>query len=138
MSYGWISCTLGPQVSLINAKRTLASHPAQSPAIFGCPDAEGEHQNRSNPIVLKRLNVSLGSRAVLTTTSASRPLYPRQPTTCCNAQVVDAVNLKDRLRDIETNRRDRLHDLAPPNQWCPNSAHIDGTLVPREEPSTAS
>jgi hypothetical protein len=28
---------------------------------------------------------------------------------------IDAVNLKNRLRDIETNRRDRLHDLAPPN-----------------------
>src|SRR5580704_12851157 len=30
------------------------------------------------------------------------------------------------------------HDLAPPNHRRPNSTHIDGTLVPVEEPSTAS
>src|SRR5262245_8223887 len=30
---------------------------------------------------------------------------------------IDAVNLKTRLREIETNRRGRLHDLAPPNHW---------------------
>jgi hypothetical protein len=28
--------------------------------------------------------------------------------------------------------------LDPPNRRCPNSTHIDGTLVPVEEPSTAS
>jgi hypothetical protein len=32
---------------------------------------------------------------------------------------IDAMNLKNRLRDIETNRRGRLHDLAPPNHWVP-------------------
>jgi hypothetical protein len=31
-----------------------------------------------------------------------------------------------------------LHDLAPPNRGGPNSAHIHGTHVPVEEPSTAS
>jgi hypothetical protein len=36
------------------------------------------------------------------------------------------MNLKDRLRDIETDSRNRLHDLAPPNHECPNSTHIDG------------
>jgi hypothetical protein len=48
------------------------------------------------------------------------------------------VNLKDRLRNIETDCRDRLHDLAPPNRGSLNSAHIFGTHVPVEEPSTAS
>src|ERR1700747_3474386 len=39
---------------------------------------------------------------------------------------VNAMNLKDRLRDIETDSRNRLHDMAPPNHECPNSTHIDG------------
>ena len=51
---------------------------------------------------------------------------------------IDAVNLKDRLRDIETDCRDRLHDLAPPIRGGFNSTHIYGTPVPVEEPSTAS
>src|SRR5277367_2335733 len=32
---------------------------------------------------------------------------------------VNAMNLKDRFRDIETDCRDRLHDLAPPNHRMP-------------------
>ena len=40
---------------------------------------------------------------------------------------IDGMNLKDRLRDIETNCRDRL---APPNRGSLNSAHIHGTHVP--------
>jgi len=32
---------------------------------------------------------------------------------------VNAMNLKDRLRDIETDSRNRLHDLAPPNHPVP-------------------
>ena len=51
---------------------------------------------------------------------------------------INAVNLKDRLRDIETDCRDRLHDLAPPNRGGLNSTHFHGTHVPVEEPSTAS
>jgi hypothetical protein len=43
----------------------------------------------------------------------------------------------DRLRNIETVGRNRLHDLAPPNHRCPNSTHLDCTLAPVEEPSTA-
>src|SRR5262249_24039044 len=39
---------------------------------------------------------------------------------------VNTMNLKDRLRDIETDSRNGLHDLAPPNHECPNSTHIDG------------
>jgi hypothetical protein len=39
---------------------------------------------------------------------------------------IDAMNLKHRLRDIETDCRNRLHSLAPPNHECPNSTHIDG------------
>jgi hypothetical protein len=51
---------------------------------------------------------------------------------------IDTVNLKHRLRDIETDCRDRLHDLAPPNRGCLNSTHIHGAHAPVEEPSTAS
>src|SRR4029077_2532695 len=51
---------------------------------------------------------------------------------------VDAMNLKDRLCDIETDSRNRLHDLAPPNHRRSNSTRIHGTHVPVEEPSTAS
>ena len=40
------------------------------------------------------------------------------------------MDLKNRLRDIETDCRDRLHDLAPPNRGGLNSAHIHGTPVP--------
>ena len=48
------------------------------------------------------------------------------------------MNLKNGLRDIETDCRDGFHDLAPPNRRGPNSTHIRGTHVPVEEPSTAS
>jgi len=55
------------------------------------------------------------------------------------AIAIDAVNLKNRLREIETNRRGRLHDLVPPNHWVPKHPSLHGTLVPRvEEPSAAS
>ena len=32
---------------------------------------------------------------------------------------IDSVNLKNRLRDIETDSRDRLYSLAPPNHRVP-------------------
>jgi hypothetical protein len=32
---------------------------------------------------------------------------------------VDAVDLKNRLRNIETDRRNPLHDLAPPESSAP-------------------
>jgi hypothetical protein len=32
---------------------------------------------------------------------------------------VNAMNLEDRFRDIETDSRNRLHDLAPPNHPVP-------------------
>ena len=51
---------------------------------------------------------------------------------------IDAVNLKNRLRDVETDCRNRLHDLAPLNGGASISTHIHGTHVPVEEPSTAS
>ena len=47
---------------------------------------------------------------------------------------IDAMNLKNRLCDVETNCRNRLHDLAPPNRGRLNSTHIRGTHVPVEEP----
>jgi len=46
--------------------------------------------------------------------------------------------LKNRFCDIETNCRDRLHGLAPPNQVTPLAITVRGTYVPVEEPSTAS
>ena len=43
------------------------------------------------------------------------------------------MDLKNRLRDIETDCRDRLHVLAPPNCVSFNSTHVYGTRVPVEE-----
>src|SRR5262249_47353511 len=51
---------------------------------------------------------------------------------------VNPVDLKNRFGDVEADCRNSLHVLAPPNRGSPNSAHIDGTSVPVEEPSTAS
>src|SRR5262245_14114776 len=48
------------------------------------------------------------------------------------------MNLKDRFRDVETDCRNRLHDLAPPNRGGLNSTHIHRAHAPVEEPSTAS
>jgi len=50
---------------------------------------------------------------------------------------IDAMNLKHRLRDIETDCRDRLHDCLL-RIGAPNSTHFYDTHVPVEEPSTAS
>ncbi len=51
---------------------------------------------------------------------------------------IDAMDLKHRLGDVETDCRDRLHAWLP--QCCdrPNGDHFNGTYVPVEEPSTAS
>jgi hypothetical protein len=43
---------------------------------------------------------------------------------------IDAVNLKNRLCDVETDSRDRLHDSAASNRGSPSSTHILGTQVP--------
>jgi hypothetical protein len=45
---------------------------------------------------------------------------------------------RQRLSDVETDRRNRLHDLVPPNRGTSAGTHIHGTHVPVEEPSTAS
>ena len=50
---------------------------------------------------------------------------------------IDAMELKHRLRDIETDCRDCLYDLSPPNRGGPNSTHLYGTHVPVEEVSVA-
>src|SRR5262249_31715960 len=50
---------------------------------------------------------------------------------------VDTVDLKNRLCDIETDCRDRVHDKLL-GKWGLNGAHNHGTCVPVEEPSTAS
>ena len=51
---------------------------------------------------------------------------------------VDAVDLKNRLRDIETDCCDHLHDWLLRIVGALTSTHIHGTHVPVEEPSTAS
>src|SRR5262249_20460200 len=51
---------------------------------------------------------------------------------------VNCVDLKNRLGDIETNCRDRLHVWLLRTVGALNSTHIHGTSVPVEEPSTAS
>jgi hypothetical protein len=50
----------------------------------------------------------------------------------------DAMNLKSGLRDIEADRLDRLHNLAPPNNGRPDGALRWHTQVPVEEASAAS
>ena len=50
---------------------------------------------------------------------------------------IDAVNLKNRLGDVETNCRNRL-DGSSSDSRALTSAHLFGTPVPVEEPSTAS
>src|SRR5207302_1909442 len=47
-------------------------------------------------------------------------------------------DLGARLRDIETDCRDHLHDPAPPNRGPLNSTHIHGANAPVEDPSAAS
>ena len=43
---------------------------------------------------------------------------------------INAVDLEDRLGDVETDCRDCLHGVAPLNRGSLNSAHIHGTHVP--------
>src|SRR5262249_33256624 len=51
---------------------------------------------------------------------------------------IDAVDLKHRLGDVETDCRDRLHAWLPHNRDRPSGDHFNGTYVPIGEPSTAS
>src|SRR5262245_40962679 len=51
---------------------------------------------------------------------------------------IDAVDLKHRLGDVETDRRDRLHAWLPHNRDRPSGDHFNGTYVPVGKPSTAS
>jgi hypothetical protein len=51
---------------------------------------------------------------------------------------VNSVDLKNRLCNIETNCRDRLHVWLLRIRGGLNSTHINGTSAPVEEPSTAS
>src|SRR5262244_1736641 len=50
----------------------------------------------------------------------------------------DAVDLKHRFSDVETDCRDRLHAWLPHNRDRPSGDHFNGTYVPMGEPSTAS
>src|ERR1700683_48650 len=54
------------------------------------------------------------------------------------ARGIYAMYLENRLGDVETDCRDRLHDLAPPIRGASAGTHFHGTHVPVEEPSTAS
>jgi hypothetical protein len=51
---------------------------------------------------------------------------------------INAVDLEHRLGNIETDRRENLRGQLLRIVGALNSAHIFGTLVPVEEPSTAS
>src|SRR5215813_10023562 len=51
---------------------------------------------------------------------------------------VDAVDLKHRFSNVETDRRDRLHAWLPHNRDRPSGDHSNGTYVPAGKPSTAS
>src|SRR5664279_275932 len=51
---------------------------------------------------------------------------------------INAVDLENRLGDVETDCRDRLHAWLLQIVGGLNSPHIHGTHVPVEEPSTAS
>src|SRR5262249_3580386 len=51
---------------------------------------------------------------------------------------IDAVNLKHRLGDVETDCRDRLHAWLPHNRDRPSGDHFNATYVPMGEPATAS
>src|SRR5262247_2878584 len=51
---------------------------------------------------------------------------------------IDAVNLKHRLGDVETDCRDRLHAWLPHNRDRPSGDHFNCTYAPVGEPSTAS
>jgi hypothetical protein len=54
------------------------------------------------------------------------------------ASRIDAMDLKDRLRNIETDGRDRFHAPLPVNRDRPSGDHFTGTYVLVGEPSTAS
>src|SRR5215813_3621137 len=45
---------------------------------------------------------------------------------------------RNRLGDVETDCRDRLHAWLPHNRDRPSGDHFNGTYVPMGEPSTAS
>jgi hypothetical protein len=49
---------------------------------------------------------------------------------------INSMHLENRLRDIKTNRCDRLHRYLLRIVGASSGAHLDGTLVPVEEPST--
>src|SRR5262249_10197133 len=50
---------------------------------------------------------------------------------------INAMHLKNRLGDVETDSRNRLH-AGSSETWALNNSHFHGTRVPVEEPSTAS
>jgi hypothetical protein len=55
-----------------------------------------------------------------------------------HASAINAVDLKYRLGDVETDCPNHLHAGAPLNPGCINRNHTHGTHPPVEEPSTAS
>jgi hypothetical protein len=87
------------------------------------------HQPNGVAERLKFTRPMIRRRAGLDDNEARRqPLKERQHisalqvTTKCHLTIrVNAMNLKDRFRDIKTDSRNRLHDLAPPNHPVRNS-----------------
>src|SRR5271157_565820 len=83
------------------------------------------HQPHGVAERLKFARPMMRRRAGLDTNKAGRQLLKErqhisalQLTTKYHLTIrVNAMNLKDRFRDIETDSRNRLHDLAPPNHW---------------------
>src|SRR4029434_2181980 len=62
---------------------------------------------------------------------------PQPPADDHLAFPVDAMDLKHRFGDVETDSRNRLH-AGSSETWTLNNTHFHGTRVPVEEPSTAS
>ena len=56
-----------------------------------------------------------------------------KPANCLLPCTVGLLKGSIDLSNVETDCRDRLHDLAPPNRGGFNSTHIHGTHVPVEE-----
>src|SRR5260370_40266614 len=106
----------------------------------------GRHQAHGVAQRLKFTRPIMRRRTGLDTNEARRQLLKERPhipplqlTAKHNIAIrINAVDLKNRLRDIETDSRNRSHDLAPPNHRRLTAPTSHGALAPVEEPSTAS
>jgi hypothetical protein len=104
------------------------------------------HQAHRMPKSPERARPVMRRRAGLNTNDAQRQLL-EEPQNVAALQLaaddhmpcrVDAMDLKNRFCDVETDCRDRLHAWLPQIVVTPIGDHFNGTYVPVEEPSTAS